>query len=98
VTNALRGSIPSQGPSWSKFVFFPQFLLQQVKESIRKYKNRYLLVKTEYYTCFLLSLNDDGVDDHPVEIFEDEVDQPDEVDLSDVFKVCPVLWLLLIPS
>ena len=39
-----------------------------------------------------------GIDDHPVEIFEDEVDQPDEVGLSDVFIVCPVLWLLLIPS
>jgi hypothetical protein len=45
-----------------------------------------------------LSLNDDGIDDHPVEIFEDVVDQPDEVDQPYVFKVCSVLWLLLIPS
>ena len=49
-------------------------------------------------TCFLLSFNDDGIDDHPEEICEDEVDHPDEVDLPDVFEVCPVLWLLLIPS
>ena len=67
-------------------------------EYIRKYKNRYFLAKTEYYTCFPLPLNDDGIDDHPVEIFEDEVDQPDEVDLSVVLKICPVVWLLLIPS
>ena len=56
-----------------------------------------------------MSFNDEGIDDQPVDMFEDEVDQPVDIfedegdqpvetDLSEVFKDCPVQWLLLIPS
>ena len=54
----------------------------------------------KFFTDFLLSFNDEVFEDNPEDMFDDW-HQADEVELPDVFEekgMCPVPWLLLIPT